>query len=395
MRVLMLSDVYLPRINGVSTAIETYRHNLGRTGVDSLLIAPRYGDEGDEQDILRLPGWRVPFDPEDRLVRPASFRRAAIEAARDCDLIHIHTPFCAHGAGLAAAKAHGLPVVASYHTLFEEYLQHYAPCLPATTLQRLARRISRQQCNALDAVIVPSSPMAERLTAYGVSRPLHILPTGVPISLFASGDGARFRRQHHIPPSRPVALYVGRTAHEKNIGFLIEALQHALHAQPDLLLLIAGEGPARRSLQEQVERQHLQHAVRFIGYLDRASDLPDCYAAANLFIFASRTETQGLVLIEAMAAGLPVVALAEMGTRDVLASGSGALTPAAEPAAFAAAMLAVLGDSGQAALMRGQGLRWARNWTDRALTGRLAELYRRLLAAREPAQTRQLTGEAA
>ncbi|WP_173893979.1 glycosyltransferase [Uliginosibacterium sp. TH139] len=384
MRVLMLSDVYFPRINGVSTAIQTYREQLAHCGIETLLIAPRYENEADEAGIQRLPGWRVPLDPEDRFVRPSVFRQAAIEAARDCDLIHIHTPFCAHGAGLAAGRACNLPVVASYHTLFEEYLHHYAPFLPAASLRGLARRVSRQQCNGLDAIVVPSSPLAERLQAYGVARPLHILPTGVPLAHFGRGDGARFRREHNIPSDRPVALYVGRAAHEKNIDFLIESLPHALRSQPELLLVIAGEGPARRALQEKVDKMRLAHAVRFIGYMDRVTALPDCYAAANLFVFASRTETQGLVLIEAMAAGLPVVALAEMGTRDVLAAGSGALTPADNVAAFAATIVQVLEQPELARQMRQLGLEWARGWTDHALTARLAELYRSLRRPRTP-----------
>ena len=160
--------------------------------------------------------------------------------------------------------------------------------------------------------------MARRLTEYGVSRPLHVLPTGIPLACFSAGQRARFRQQHAIADERPVALYVGRAAHEKNIDFLIEALREALKKVPGLLLVIAGEGPALGHLRALVSRLGLAGSVLFVGYLDRQTELPDCYAAADLFAFASRTETQGLVLLEAMAAGLPVVALAEMGTCDIL-----------------------------------------------------------------------------
>jgi glycosyltransferase involved in cell wall biosynthesis len=121
-------------------------------------------------------------------------------------------------------------------------LQHYAKLIPAGWLRRQARAFSRRQCNALDAVVVPSTAMRERLDSYGVTSPMHVLPTGIPMALFAGGDGARFRRQFGIAEARPMALFVGRVAHEKNIGFLLEALVHALKAQPDALLVIAGRG---------------------------------------------------------------------------------------------------------------------------------------------------------
>ena len=159
MRVLMVSDVYFPRVNGVSTSIETFRRGLAEAGVDVKLVVPRYGDEADSEGIVRVPGRPVPGDREDRLVGWRSMHKAVRQAARDCELIHVQTPFVAHYAGLAAGRALGRPVLATYHTLFEEYLAHYAPFLPGGWLRGQARAFSRRQCNALDAVVVPSSAM--------------------------------------------------------------------------------------------------------------------------------------------------------------------------------------------------------------------------------------------
>ena len=137
MRVLMVSDVYFPRVNGVSTSIETFRQTLAAQGVEVRLVVPRYGDEAEEAGIVRVPGRAIPGDREDRLVGWRAMHRAVLAAAQDCDLIHIQTPFIAHYAGIAAARKLGLPVVATYHTLFEEYLQHYAPIVPASWLRCL------------------------------------------------------------------------------------------------------------------------------------------------------------------------------------------------------------------------------------------------------------------
>jgi glycosyltransferase involved in cell wall biosynthesis len=392
MRVLMVSDVYFPRVNGVSTSIETFRRTLAGQGVEVRLVVPRYGDEADEPGIIRVAGRPVPRDPEDRLVGWRAMHRAVLEAAAGCDVIHVQTPFIAHYAGLKAARQLGLPVLATYHTLFEEYVEYYAPFLPGNWLRGQARRLSRSQCNALDAVIVPSTAMRSRLESYGVNVPMHVLPTGIPLAQFAGGDGLVFRTRHDITPDRPVALFVGRVAHEKNIDFLFDALLHAQRQQPDILLVVAGEGPAMGELQSRVKELGLTEAVRFIGYLDRQRGLPDCYAAANVFAFASRTETQGLVLLEAMAAGLPVVALSKMGTADILDSGRGCFTPPDDPQAFGEVLGRILANPAAWGHLAGEARSLADEWSDVAMAARLAASYRQLVQSRGATQAPAVAG---
>lgn len=380
MRVVMVSDVFFPRINGVSTAIQTYRESLLPHGIEIELVAPDYGGGHGEGWVRRVPARPVPGDPEDRLVRWRAMHEAVRRAvAAGCDLVHVQTPFVAHYAGVRAARRHGVPVLATYHTLFEEYLGHYVPLVPAGWLKGLARRFSRRQCNALDAVIVPSSAICRRLEEYGVHTARHVLPTG--ISLKAPPPGAReaFRACHGIPAHGPVALYVGRVAHEKNIGFLLDVAERTRAAVPDMLLVIAGDGPALPGLRRAVAERRLTGRVRFIGYLERAAGLPACYAAADAFVFASRTETQGLVLLEAMAAGLPVVALAAMGTVDILAAGRGALVPADDPDAFAGTLARLLGDRALRGRLAAEARAYAAQWSSTALAGRMADVYRQVV----------------
>ncbi|WP_297364871.1 glycosyltransferase [Thauera sp.] len=380
-RVLMVSDVFFPRVNGVSTSIATFRRALAEQGIAVRLIAPRYGNEADAPDIVRIPGRRLPFDPEDRLVQWGAMQEAARREAASCDLVHIQTPFAAHRAGLRAARAGGRPVLLTYHTFFEEYLHHYAPFLPARALRGLARRVSRTQCNAVDAVVVPSTAMRDRLAGYGVSTPMEVLPTGIPLQDFAGGDGLHFRRLYDIPEHAPMALYIGRVAHEKNIGFLLEVAARLKARRPDFVLVIAGEGPAAAGLQRQALAAGLERTVRFVGYLERRRRLPDCYAAADVFMFASRTETQGLVLLEAMAAGLPVVALAAMGTTDILGPERGARIAPDDPDGFAAVADAVLADCRLRKRLTAEARDYATEWADTVMAERLAALYRQQLAA--------------
>lgn len=383
MRVLMVSDVYFPRVNGVSTSMATFCQALRTMGVEVRLVVPRYADEVGTPMLQRVPGRPVWGDPEDRLVGWRAMHRTVLEAAQDCDLVHIQTPFVAHYAGLKAARQSQLPVLATYHTLFEEYLGHYAPWLPEGWLRRQARAFSRRQCNALDAVVVPSSAMQERLRDYGVTQPLHVLPTGIPLNRFAHGSRSAFRYRHGILSTRPLALYVGRLAHEKNIGFLLDALCHVRQQRPDVLLLIAGEGPAEDDLQRKVKQLGLRDHVQFIGYLDREQALPDCYAAADLFVFASRTETQGLVLLEAMAAGLPVLALAAMGTIDILAPGRGCLSAPDDPIGFAALWAEVHNRPAYAQDLRQAARAYAVDWSDQAMATRMAALYGQLIHSKK------------
>ncbi len=387
MRVLFVSDVYFPRVNGVSTSIRTFRGDLAQLGVDCILVAPEYpGAAADlEPGIVRVRSGAVPGDPEDRRLLSGPLKSALGDGlAAKVDLVHIHTPFVAHYAGVRFARTHGLPVVATYHTFFEDYLHHYLPILPRNLGRWIARSFTRSQCEDVAALISPSAPMRDALIEYGVRRPVHVLPTGLPASSFVPGDGARFRRRFGLPADRPLLLYVGRVAHEKNIDFLLRMFRRLRESRPEAMFVIAGEGPARGRLVKLAHALRLDDAVRFIGYLDRSGDLPDCYAAGDVFVFASRTETQGLVLLEAMAQGTPVVSTAELGTRSILTDDCGAFVVPEDEAAFAAATeraLALLPDDPRRARLR----EYAESWSSREMARRLVGFYENVLAgAKQP-----------
>lgn len=386
MRVLMVSDVYFPRINGVSTSIRTFRRALARAGHECTLIAPEYPRaNGDESGVLRVPARTVVLDPEDRLMKAGPLRRLTRRLASGAyDVVHAQTPFIAHRAALRLSRALGVPCVETYHTLFEEYLGYYARVLPDTLLRAIARSLSRRQCNHVDAVVVPSGPMRERLRGYGVRRPVHVIPTGIPLEEFAGGDGAGFRRCHGIAPERPVIAYVGRVAHEKNIAFLLRVLRHLRRTLPDVVLIIAGEGPALASLRRESTTLGVADAIRFVGYLARGGELLDCYRAADVFVFSSRTETQGLVLLEAMALGVPVVSTAVMGTRDILLPGRGALVAREDEAHFADQVETVLRDPALRKRLGREAREYAREWSDDACAQRMTRVYETVIADSAP-----------
>jgi glycosyltransferase involved in cell wall biosynthesis len=220
--------------------------------------------------------------------------------------------------------------------------------------------------------------MRDVLLEYGVSTPIHVLPTGLPADRFTPGDAERFRVQAQIPAGRPLVTYVGRVAHEKNIEFLVKVFVEVRRTVPAAMLVIAGEGPARESLRQMVVRLGLERDVHFAGYLDRNTALLDCYAAANVFVFASRTETQGLVLLEAMAQGAPIVSTAELGTRSVLKAGCGALVVDEKLQPFSAAVTQLLQDESLRNHLAAQGRTYAKTWSSAVMARRLADLYQSL-----------------
>jgi 1,2-diacylglycerol 3-alpha-glucosyltransferase len=394
MRVLFISDVYFPRVNGVSTSIRTFREDLAAQAVATLLVAPQYaGSAAAEEGIVRVSAAGVPKDPEDRRMRWGALTRTLDALPRGSfDLVHIHTPFVAHYAGVRAARRAGVPCVATYHTFFEEYLHHYVPALPHALGRLAARHFTRSQCAAVQALIAPSEPMRAVLAGYGVTTPIHVLPTGLPADRFRAGDGAAFRARAGIGPDRSLVTYIGRVAHEKNIGFLVHMFRRVLAQRPEALLVIAGEGPARAGLRETVAQLGLTAHVCFAGYLERDGALLDCYAAADAFVFASRTETQGLVLLEAMAQGAPIVSTAELGTRSILLPESGALVVPEDEAAFAAAVVRVLGDASLRAQLRERGRSYARSWSSATMARKLLEIYRDLAQAPQAAQVARAAG---
>jgi len=394
--VLFISDVYFPRVNGVSTSIRTFRADLRDIGVETVLVAPDYaaGAEAapggaiapDEPGVLRVASGGVPRDPEDRRMRFGALRRCLNQIeSQSFDLVHIHTPFLAHYAGVRFAARKAIPVIATYHTFFEEYLHHYVPMLPRSLGRALARRFTLSQCAQLDAIVAPSEPMRALLLAYGVTARIEVIPTGLPADRYVPGDGARFRAAFSIAADRPLLLYVGRVAHEKNIEFLLQAFLALRRQRPGVMLAIAGEGPAREHLQSMVTHLGLSPDVQFIGYLDRERGLADCYAAADVFVFASRTETQGLVLLEALAQGRPVVSTAHLGTASILQSGCGARVAPEKPDVFAQAIADILDDPVRATRLSAQARSYAQTWASNLMAWRLAELYRDLAHQPEPA----------
>jgi glycosyltransferase involved in cell wall biosynthesis len=382
MNILMISDVYFPRVNGVSTSIATFRGSLAALGHSVMLIAPDYPTAADKDaGIVRIPSRYLFLDPEDRILKAGEILSQEHQLRdRRFDLLHIQTPFIAHHVGVKLARRLGIPCVETYHTYFEEYLYHYIPFLPKLFLKSVARALTRRQCNQMDAVVVPSQAMHEVLDDYGVRAPVSEIPTGIEPGDLPPGSRERFCSTHGIDASRPMLVHIGRVAHEKNIAFLLDVLLAVRRVVPEVLLVIAGEGPALAHLRRQALALGLERSIRFLGYLRRGPSLSDCYCAGDVFVFASATETQGLVLLEAMTLGVPVVSTAVMGTRDILAAGKGALVAGETVTDFADKVVRLLGDPVLRERLGREARDHADGWSAEVMARRLVEFYRKVIA---------------
>ena len=377
----MISDVYFPRINGVSTSIKTFKNELETLGHQVTLIVPAYTPtETADPTVIRIPSRYLWLDPEDRAMRWGYIYKLQNELALSrYDIVHIQTPFIAHYVGVSLAKKLNIPRVETYHTYFEEYLYHYIPMLPKSWMKFVARYYTKTQCNDLDAVIVPSTAMNKVLEDYGVKTPTAVLPTGIELDKFQNAEGNKFRNAYNIPLDRPTLIFIGRVAFEKNIDFLLKVVDQVRKTIPDILLLIAGEGPALVHLKKLSNTLRLNNNVLFLGYLDRHKELLDCYACGDAFVFASNTETQGLVLLEAMALGVPVVSTAVMGTKDILAPKKGALVCNESVFEFAESIVTLVNDKQLRAKLSEEALEYVKTWSALSMAKKLLLFYERVI----------------
>lgn len=311
MRVAVFTDCYLPAINGVVTSVRLQLEALAGLGHAVDLYCPSYPElPTSEVGVYRLSAVPFPFHKREQMTfpwPPAVMRRIWTQPY---DVFHLHTPFSVGLIGLTAALARRIPRIFHHHTLWEEYVD-YLP-IPTRVTERGSILLCRTLANCCQGVVAPSARVKERFVAQGVRRPVDVIPTGIRGELFQNGD----RRPEH-EKGEEIVLYMGRLAHEKSLDVLVRVFARIHETRPSTRLWMVGDGPARASLENQAKELGLEQACRFFGFVDR-STLKDFVASAELFMFTSLTETQGLVLLEAQAGGLPVVAVRASGVDEAV-----------------------------------------------------------------------------
>lgn len=344
MKICMMTNTYLPHVGGVARSVSTFADEYRKQGHKVLVVAPEFEGKPlarrDAAIVERVAAIQN-FNGSDFSVRlPLAAALSDRIDGFQADIIHAHHPFLLGDTALRVAAAKNVPIIFTHHTRYEDYT-HYVP-FDSPALKEVAINLSTEFANLCDGVIAPSESIAKLIKKRGVTSPVRVVPTGIDVKAFAAGDGARFRKKFKIPARAFVVGHVGRLAPEKNLGYLARAAALFVKQTPAARFLVVGGGPSEDAIKTAFAKSGVSDRLILAGkHTGRA--LADAYNAMDVFAFASFSETQGMVLAEAMAAGRPVVALSASGVREVMRHGrNGFMLPARAPAKTFAAHLARL-----------------------------------------------------
>jgi glycosyltransferase involved in cell wall biosynthesis len=380
MKILMMTNTYLPMVGGVARSVKLFADAYRELGHDVLVVAPQFSEEApNDPDVVRVPAI-VNFNGSDFSVRlpiPGLLRQAVEDFQPQ--IVHAHHPFLLGDTALRIAGARNLPLVFTHHTMYERYT-HYVPG-DSTPMRDFAVELATRFANLCDQVVAPSASIARILRDRGVKTSIEPIPTGIEYDQFRHGDGQKIRRRFHIPADAVVVGHVGRLAPEKNLAFLARTVANALSATEHTHCLIVGDGPSADEIQEIFKQRGLSDRLVLSGSLS-GQDLVDAYHAMDVFAFASLTETQGMVLAEAMAAGRPVVALDAPGARETVRDPStGRLVKEEDESAFTGALLEVLQSDADARRAMGErGQEAAADFDTEKTAEETLSLYERVIA---------------
>jgi 1,2-diacylglycerol 3-alpha-glucosyltransferase len=339
----MFSDSSLPILNGVSISVDGLVSELRDRGHSVHLYVPRCpGHRDSDPNTYRFRAIRTIWAPNYPLAYPPYYRMLLRFRKHEYDLVHTHTPFGTGMVGLRWGESHELPIVSTYHTLYDRYA-HYLRFFPLRYARFRIAKHTNFYYNAVNHVITPSDASLKWLRRHSVSTPVSVIPTGLRKHSFL--NRSELRAEFQIPPDQQILLYVGRLANEKNLPMLFETAALVFAQRPSARLWLVGEGPFRGRLTDLARQLGIGDRVRFVGAVER-EEVDRYYAAADLFVFPSITETQGLVVQEAMSHGLPSVAVGGGGASASIRDGQSGFVVKNVATSFAQAILTVLTDSG-------------------------------------------------
>ncbi|MFC4426580.1 glycosyltransferase family 4 protein [Deinococcus navajonensis] len=377
MRVGIVTATYLPSRNGVATSTALFARGLRERGHEVRIFAPRHPQMPPHEDgVYRLnssfAGARALGAPADYpvMLAPGPLLTSRLPL-RDLDVLHTMHPFLAGQLARTWGRLSGAPVVYTAHTQYEQYL-HYAP-LP----KRFSRAVVRPHVAAfarrVDAVLAPGRAMVEMLREYGYAGQVDLFPNPVDLASFQAAQGRAFRAEFHVPQDAPLVMYLGRLAPEKNLGVMLRAFDQARASRPELRLLVVGDGPGRQEAQLEAPE-----GVSFTGPVPYAR-VPEALAAADVFLTASTSEVLPMSMIEALAAGAPLVAARSPAALDLIDEGNNGTVRGASPAELAAGLLEALHPD-HLAPWQAQARRSATQYDLRTRAAALEEVYERVRA---------------
>ncbi|QTQ14142.1 glycosyltransferase [Treponema parvum] len=399
MNIAMFTDAYLPRINGVAISVHSYALELTNLGHNVCVVCLEYSEEQqksalfDEKvedlktpfKIVRIPSTSLIWSKEDRVARFDKwiFLKKAMDKFRP-DIIHINSEWVVGYFGAIYALHRHIPYVFTFHTLWEDYLYNYVSFLPEASTRKIGREIVKFYLKRATVIIAPTQRIADVVKEYGVDRKVELLPTGIPDWIFKYSFERDLKIHSQIFSSYPsiadkkILLYVGRVVKEKNLAFLLNVFELVKQKEYKTALMFVGDGPYLEELKELAAERGFGDDVIFTGYAAR-TDLLYYYKHASVFVFPSLTDTQGLVTVEAMMNGLPVVAIGEMGTLDVMQGDNGGFMVKNDVGEFAERVCDLIENPYLHRKKSAEALEWAKKWSMGALVKDLVLCYEKAI----------------
>lgn len=377
MRIGMMADVYKPHVSGITNYIALNKRHLEAQGHEVFVFT--FGDEDypdNEANVIRSPG--LPILDTGYYIS-FSYSQQARRQLRTMDLVHVHHPFLSGSLALRYCRPRAIPVVFTNHTRYDLYAQAYLPNMPDVIGERALAAYLPAFCRNCDLVISPSAGMRDILRSFGVDAAIDVVPNGVDLEPFRRPQCRQVRADFGFSPEDTLLVYTGRLGPEKNLEFLLRSFSGAAQAYDHLGLILVGDGPLRESLHERVASMGLEQRVHFTGMLPY-EELPGYLAMADAFVTASVTEVHPLSVIEAMAAGLPVLGTQSPGVGDTVEDGlTGFLVPSEDMAAFTAKMVRMVTDPDQRRELGRRAAQAADAYAIERTTKMMLERYRKVI----------------
>ncbi len=392
MRIAFFADAYRPRVSGQVASLDEFCRSLTERGHEVCIVCPEYPPErmkaqSEPFKTIRVPsGWAI-VSADDRLGLPWREQKAMRELDEfDPEAVHIQTEFSIGAMGRRYCRKRGLPIMSTCHTFYEMYVKWYLPFLPDFVARPVVKTWMRSVYAHDELIVIPSRRIRDIMLSYGIDKEYAVIPTGVDERIFypRPEKGKAYRQElDELWPGVaecPLLVYVGRISQEKNLEMLADAMRRVFAEEPDVYLAMVGDGPRKAEIQQMFLRKGLKDRVIWTGLVPR-EELPIIYSAADLFVFPSVTETQGLVTIEAMLCGTPVVGVNKMGTAEIMEGDTGGLLAEDDARDFARQIHKLLGDPSLRAEKAAQALEHAQRWTIGHLCDEMEELYLRIFGS--------------
>jgi glycosyltransferase involved in cell wall biosynthesis len=401
MKIAMFSDAYWPRVNGVSVSIETYSRALIRLGHKVLIVCAEYPDtdknrmfgaENDDErteagvslnpELLHVPSVEFVLSKEDRVAHLHKIFWVTKQIGQFApDIVHLNSEFMLANFGIYCALHYKLPIVYTFHTLWEEYGAQYLPSIPKPIARALARRITKTVMHMSNTIITPTTQVRDVVKRYKIKKETYLLPTGIDMRYLHFSEmqkeafKKRIEKMYPALVDKKILLFAGRVTKEKNIVFLLDILPSLIEKHKDILLVIVGDGLEREELVSICKERSLSDYCLFTGYFDRR-DLGLMYHLSRVFVFPSLTETQGLVTLEAMYSGIPVVAIGSMGTIMVMGGDNGGFMVKNDKDEFSTRVLQLLDNEELYKQKAEEAKQHSKSWMVDTLVLKLEEIYK-------------------